>query len=270
MADPRRAIGQAAEEAAARWLRRAGLCVVERNVRFREGEIDLVIQVRDRAGSHVDRGAPRENDGEHLRVPCRPLMAIVTEAGITTIDAIKLDIEGAEDLALAPFLRALRPLVQDARPTIRDLSRLINSPGADNDLIDANKLLPRLQRVASPAFTSGRQALEKAQPVLEFARPYTPELVGWLRDFGQGASTYDANGHYARIQPIFNAYSFADNPTGGALTPIPPSQRLAGLQTGFVKRCPGAASQPAADGSAPWRDVDGSLDCDPSLVLPGP
>jgi hypothetical protein len=24
------------------------------------------------------------------------------------------------------------------------------------------------------------------------------------------------------------------------------------------------------DGSAPFRDTDGSLDCDPSLVLPGP
>ena len=44
-------------------------------------------------------------------------------------------------------------------------------------------------------------------PVLEFLRPYTPDLVGWFRDFGQGAANYDANGHYARIQPIFNAFS---------------------------------------------------------------
>ena len=47
MADPRRAIGQAAEEAAARWLARAGLAVLERNVRFREGEIDLVCREGD-------------------------------------------------------------------------------------------------------------------------------------------------------------------------------------------------------------------------------
>jgi phospholipid/cholesterol/gamma-HCH transport system substrate-binding protein len=37
-----------------------------------------------------------------------------------------------------------------------------------------------------------------------------------------------------------------------------------------VRRCPGAASQPPPDGSAPFRDIDGTLDCDPSLVLPGP
>jgi len=43
----RRATGQAAEDAAARWLARAGLAVLERNVRFREGEIDLVCREGD-------------------------------------------------------------------------------------------------------------------------------------------------------------------------------------------------------------------------------
>ena len=93
--------------------------------------------------------------------------------------------------------------------------------------------------------------------MLEFARPYTPDLVGWLRDFGQGAANYDANGHYARIQPIFNAFQFTDNPAGGVLTPIPPAQRFDALQTGALKRCPGAASQPPADGSAPYTDGGG-------------
>ena len=47
MADARRSIGQAAEDAAARWLARAGFAVLERNVRFREGEIDLVCRDGD-------------------------------------------------------------------------------------------------------------------------------------------------------------------------------------------------------------------------------
>ena len=66
----------------------------------------------------------------------------------------------------------------------------------------------------APAFTLGGPA-----PV-KFVMPN-----GVIRDFGQGAANYDANGHYARIQPIFNTFSFADNPTGGTLTPIPNSQR---------------------------------------------
>jgi phospholipid/cholesterol/gamma-HCH transport system substrate-binding protein len=105
--------------------------------------------------------------------------------------------------------------------------------------------------------------------VLDFLRPYTPELIGWIRDFGQGASNYDANGHFARVQPIFNAFSFTDNGAGGVLTPTPPSQRLAGLSTGNVKRCPGGASQATADGSAPFRDT-GTLDCDPAQSPAGP
>jgi phospholipid/cholesterol/gamma-HCH transport system substrate-binding protein len=171
---------------------------------------------------------------------------------------------------LAPFLAELRPLVRDARPTIADLRTLVRRPGAGNDLIDLLARTPHLEQVARPALRDSTRALKDSTPVLRFVRPYTADLVGWLRDFGEGAANYDANGHFARIQPIFNAYSFGDDPAGGTLTPIAPSQRLAGLQTGFVKRCPGAASQPAADGSAPWRDVGGTLDCDPSLVLPGP
>jgi phospholipid/cholesterol/gamma-HCH transport system substrate-binding protein len=170
---------------------------------------------------------------------------------------------------LAPFLRELRPLVAAARPTIRDLRLAVRRTGADNDLVEATRKMPALQRAATPAFRSGRQALERAQPVLEFARPYTPDLVGWFRDFGQGASNYDANGHFARIQPIFNAFSFGDNPAGGLLTPIPPADRLDGLETGVMRRCPGAGTQRPADGSAPFTD-GGGLDCDPSLVLPGP
>jgi phospholipid/cholesterol/gamma-HCH transport system substrate-binding protein len=171
---------------------------------------------------------------------------------------------------LAPFLRELRPLVAESVPTIRDLSTLVHRSGPDNDLTDATRAMPSLQRVATPAFRDGREALQKAQPVLEFLRPYAPEVTGWLRDFGQGSANYDANGHYARIQPIFNAFQFNDNPAGGVLDPIPPSQRFEGLETNQLRRCPGAASQPAADGSAPWRDSSGTLDCDPDQVPPGP
>ena len=42
MKDPRQVLGRDAEDAAARFLERAGLRVVERNVRLQHGEIDLV------------------------------------------------------------------------------------------------------------------------------------------------------------------------------------------------------------------------------------
>ena len=172
---------------------------------------------------------------------------------------------------LTPFLRDLRPLLEEAKPTVHDLRLLVRRPGPENDLVEATRELPPLQRVATPAFRNGRQALQRLQPVLEFIRPYTPEITGWLRDFGAGGTAnYDANGHYARIQPIFNAFQFTDNPAGGVLTPLDPNQRFDGYVTNQLRRCPGAASQPNQDGSAPWRDVSGTLDCDPDQVPPGP
>jgi phospholipid/cholesterol/gamma-HCH transport system substrate-binding protein len=171
---------------------------------------------------------------------------------------------------LAPFLQDLRPLLEEAGPTIHDLDVLVRRPGPNNDLVDATRGLPPLQRVATPAFRNGRQALQKLQPVLEFIRPYTPEITGWLRDFGSSSANYDANGHYARIQPMFNAFQFTDNPAGGTLTPLDPNQRFDGYITNQLRRCPGTASQTPPDGSAPWRDVSGTLDCDPSQTLPGP
>ncbi|MBI4628642.1 MAG: YraN family protein [Candidatus Rokubacteria bacterium] len=47
MVDPRQTLGRAAEDAAAAFLARAGLAVVGRNVRFAEGELDLVCRERD-------------------------------------------------------------------------------------------------------------------------------------------------------------------------------------------------------------------------------
>jgi phospholipid/cholesterol/gamma-HCH transport system substrate-binding protein len=168
---------------------------------------------------------------------------------------------------LAPFLRALRPLVHDSRPTIRDLRRLIRAPGPGNDLIELAQKTPRLADLTDVVFPRSITALRKTQTVLEYARPYTPDFAGWLTKFGTSAMTYDANGHYARIQPIFNAFQFNQTPTGPVLSPNTGS-RLSNLQTGKNQRCPGGAMQAPPDGSAPYRETS-NFECDPSTVPPG-
>jgi len=168
---------------------------------------------------------------------------------------------------LAPFLAKLRPLLREARPTLSKLSQTFGQPGANNDLNDLLRSQPALASAAGTSIPNTVAALEKATPVLKFLRPYAPELVGWFRDFGQSATNYDANGHYVRASPSFNAFQLnGDN----NLVSSPPSERMKGYQTGVVKRCPGSASQYPADGSAPFRDTSGDLDCDPSLAVPGP
>lgn len=167
---------------------------------------------------------------------------------------------------LAPLLRQLRPLVADARPTIAELRTLVRRPGAGNDAVELLRKAPRLERAAKPALANAIPALEKSKPVLEFIRPYTPDLTGWLRDFGQTTANYDANGHFARISPIFNAFSLT---AANVLQPLPEGNRPVPTTTGQFMRCPGSAIQKVADGSNTFRDVGGKLDCDPTQQLPG-
>jgi phospholipid/cholesterol/gamma-HCH transport system substrate-binding protein len=173
---------------------------------------------------------------------------------------------------LARFFRELRPFVADAQPTVRDLRHLIRTPGPDNDLIELTKKAPKLQSLSSVVFPRSVAALRQTQPVIEYIRPYTPDLAGWFTKFGQGAANYDANGHYARIQPIFNAFQFTQTPAGPQLVATRPSQRLEGVEVNKTKRCPGGATQPAPDGSNPWfgTPAEGNFDCDPTATPPGP
>jgi phospholipid/cholesterol/gamma-HCH transport system substrate-binding protein len=189
----------------------------------------------------------------------------------STLDDLDELVDASKPVApkLAPFFRQLRPLVSDARPTIKDLRTLISRPGASNDLIDLLRKQPRLTQVAKPAFQHTIAGLRQGTPVLQFIRPYAPDLIGWFRDFGQTTANYDANGHFARISPLIGAFQLTDTPTGGqVLNALPPAQRVVGLETGKIRRCPGSATQAAPDGSNPYAP-EGS-DCDPSIVPPGP
>jgi len=70
---------------------------------------------------------------------------------------------------------------------------------------------------------------------------------------------------------MFNPFSLTSTPLlGQVLEPTQNATRLEGLETTQSFRCPGGATQPPPDGSAPWRDTDGDVDCDPSTVPPGP
>jgi phospholipid/cholesterol/gamma-HCH transport system substrate-binding protein len=167
---------------------------------------------------------------------------------------------------LPRFFSQLTPLLNESTPTFQNLSAIVHQPGPFNDATDATQHLPQLLQVGSKAFSSSITAMRKGQPVIDFLRPYSPDLVGWFRDFGQSAANYDANGHYARVMPIFGAFQYQAR--DDTLQPVPPSQRLAGLTSGFNRRCPGAASQPRPDGSNPF--APNGFDCNASDVLPGP
>ena len=161
------------------------------------------------------------------------------------------------------FFSRLRPLVEDARPTIRDLRTLIRTAGENNDLIELTSKLPRLESLTSEVFPRAIRTFDRSQDFVDTARQYTPDLVATLTKLGQVTSFYDANGHYARVQPLFSPFEY--DASSGELKRIPDGSRIDRFERGQSERCPGSAIQPPPDGSAPF-EVE---DCDPDAVPPG-
>jgi phospholipid/cholesterol/gamma-HCH transport system substrate-binding protein len=152
---------------------------------------------------------------------------------------------------LAPFLAELRPVIQKAVPLFKNLRLTVRRPGKANDAAELLAALPEVQQRAARAFPHSEEAIADFQPNLNFARAYTPDIFNGFAKLGQITGYYDANGHYARIS-FSNLNLF--NYSGGELQPIPPSRQfetLASAET-VKRRCPGGATQPAADGSNPF------------------
>lgn len=104
-----------------------------------------------------------------------------------------------------PKVSALaRGVLVDAKPalellpgTLRDADRLLRVTPAL--LSEGNDLLPEVDA-----------ALRTANPMVDFLRPYTPELVGWLSNWNGVFGSRDAVGHYARAL-ITTSASAVDN-----------------------------------------------------------
>ncbi|HEY2631661.1 MAG TPA: MlaD family protein [Solirubrobacteraceae bacterium] len=171
-----------------------------------------------------------------------------------------IDVSKTGTKELAPFFAKLRPLVIAGTPVVANFSEAISKPGSSNDLTEVALALPELAHTLVTASPDSVRALEESVPITSLFGPYTPDLEGFIRAFGQTAGYYDANGHYARLGGGFPDFELNSE---GTLKPAPPAQVLKGLKTGQLRRCPGGGTQPAADGSSPFTN-NGQLGCDPS------
>jgi phospholipid/cholesterol/gamma-HCH transport system substrate-binding protein len=182
------------------------------------------------------------------------------------LDDVDPLVDAAKPVAkrLGPFLDQARMFAHDGEPTIRDLSRTIRTAGSGNDLIELINSFPRLSRVALDdqnvngaerpgAFPQTTTALAAATPTIAFARPYTPDFVGWLDDFSTTGG-YDAVGGFSRAWINLSELLYGPGP-----------------KVGQFRRCPGANEAPAADGTNVLSaDEAAALDCDPSQRAVGP
>jgi phospholipid/cholesterol/gamma-HCH transport system substrate-binding protein len=173
--------------------------------------------------------------------------------------------KGPATKAQTELVEHLRPLLEQGTPTVHDFAEVFSKPGPENDLTDLVRALPELAKRLTTASPVGVQALKESAPISAVFGPYSPDLAGTLRTFGAGAGYYDADGHYAHLAPVFPSFVLGEKNT---LHPASSAEAaLAGLKTGQLRRCPGAATQPASDGSSPFTDGE-LLDCDPTEQLP--
>jgi phospholipid/cholesterol/gamma-HCH transport system substrate-binding protein len=182
------------------------------------------------------------------------------------LDDVDPLVDAAKPVArrLGPFLDEARLFARDARPTVRDLSRTIRSPGRDNDLIELIGSFPPLTRAALDprrvngatrrgAFPETAEALTDAAPTIAQGRPYTPDLVGWLDDFS-ATGAYDALGGFSRAWLNFSEILYGPGP-----------------KLRQFRRCPGANEEPASDRSNVFTAAEQrSLGCDGSQRGVGP
>ncbi|MBV9219402.1 MAG: FkbM family methyltransferase [Methylobacteriaceae bacterium] len=71
----------------------------------RDGEITLFVDTHNRGETSM-RIVHSDAVGAQIRVPAKTLASLVRDEGFRRIDAIKLDVEGAEDLILEPFFES--------------------------------------------------------------------------------------------------------------------------------------------------------------------
>lgn len=135
----------------------------------------------------------------------------------STLDAARttLDKVPTATQATVPLLNDLRPatdrlpsLADNLSPAMNDLGpvldRLHPTLTALNDVLDeAPDLFHSFHDTAKPI----GHALDQLGPVAYFLRPYTPEMVAFVHDFGGSFSAFDAQGHGWTVDPVLGPAS---------------------------------------------------------------
>lgn len=119
---------------------------------------------------------------------------------------------------LQPVLTVLQPVSQKLVPTFIGLDNLLHfTPALNNSL---NATVPQVTQAATelqPSATTG---------AVSFLRPYTPELAGFLTNWGNTFSNYDNTGHLGPVDAV-------GGPASLNINSIVPGLDLKGLLPGL-------------------------------------
>ena len=131
------------------WVRVAPVALAEST-----GTLSLCINDRNIGSSTAN--VDSEYAGKTIEVECRTLLSLVEEERVGRIDALKIDVEGAEDRVLVPYFAAAQPeawprllIIEDNREAWkRDLLGMLERLGYENAAPPGANLILRRERGA--------------------------------------------------------------------------------------------------------------------------
>jgi FkbM family methyltransferase len=113
------------------------------------GVVAVELDRRDRGGTRTKKVDQAGESTGTVRVPSQTLLDVLAGEGVDAVDALKIDVEGLEDVILAPFFRnappRLRPrllIIEDSRPSWKvDLMSVMRGCGYELVALSRHKNL---------------------------------------------------------------------------------------------------------------------------------
>jgi FkbM family methyltransferase len=101
------------------------------------GELAVELDRRDRGGSRTRKISQGETSASAIRVASQTLLQLLRSERVEAVDALKIDVEGFEDLVLSPFFQDAPPqmwprmiIIEDCRNSWRvDLMSIMQAKG---------------------------------------------------------------------------------------------------------------------------------------------
>lgn len=115
------------------------------------GNLAIELDRRDRGGSRTKKLTPAETATDARCVSSQTLLGVLAAEGVDVIDALKIDVEGFEDVILYPFLREAPPriwprliIIEDSRGSWKvDLMSILSANGYTVDACSKQNLILR-------------------------------------------------------------------------------------------------------------------------------
>ena len=128
----------------------------------------------------------------------------------STLDVLDPFVAASKPVAprLNALLTQLQPFAAQAGVPVKALADSVRKPGRANDLTELARATPRLRditvrsaerngRTRRGSFEEATESFRRSTPIWAFWRPYGPDVVGFLKAFGN-VGIYDANGRASR------------------------------------------------------------------------